>query len=184
METLCRYLCPTIRDQSRHQSFFAPDHGPTDPSDIAEFAGQLDITVHSFLESLSWLHVIFSTEPDEVQNVLRKVKNDLANRLEAITWNEGNNTISIIKKIQIIIMETVQESWNDRCRLKAKIMSDEERKLRYQKRNELLQKITIKNTQNKNSQKEANTSRKMFSSEPQTEAPTNSDTVCYWKVRL
>ncbi len=25
-------------------------------------------------------------------------KNDLANRLEAITWNEGHNTISIIKK--------------------------------------------------------------------------------------
>ncbi len=70
-------------------------------------------------------------------------------------------------------METVQEGWNDRCRLlhKSKIMSDEERKLKYQKRNELLQKITIKNTQNKNSQKEANTSRKMFTSEPRNRSP-------------
>ncbi len=44
-------------------------------------------------------------------------------------WNEGHNTISIIKKIQTIIMETVQEAgMTYRLLHKAKIMSDEKKK--------------------------------------------------------
>ncbi len=94
------------------------------------------------------------------------VKHDLATRFEAIKWNDGHNTISIIKKIQIIIMETVQEGWNDRCRLlhKAKIMSDEERKQRRENRKELLNNIITENNQNKNTQKEGSKSRKAFTS--------------------
>ncbi len=44
------------------------------------------------------------------------IRKDIIKLMEKIIWKEDQNTFTIIKKIQIIIIETMQECWLRRCK--------------------------------------------------------------------
>lgn len=71
------------------------------------------------------------------------VKKSVIRRLEKIEWQKESSSLVIIKKIQVIIIDIIRETWIDRCRIlhKSETLEDEKRKQMKQRRENLTKEI-------------------------------------------